>query len=87
MTSSKRPWWQTTTTPKYGFVLGAFWTLLAAFEWITIATGGSSNSWGGVRARAVLAPLMTLLGAAYLVSAIRLRRRLRADRPDQSRAE
>ena len=85
MTSSKRPWWQTTTTPKYGFVLGAFWTLLAAFEWITIATGGASNSWGGVRA--VLAPLMTLVGVAYLVSAIRLRRRLRADRPDESRAE
>jgi hypothetical protein len=83
VTSSKRPWWQVTRTPKYGFILSALWAVMAVYQWMVVATG-EAKTLGGVPARAVLAALMTLLAAVYLVSTVRLRRRLRAARKDES---
>jgi hypothetical protein len=85
VTSSKRPWWQATTTPKYGFIVSALWAVMAVYQWMVVATGETATL-GGTPARAIFAALMTVLAAVYLLCTIRLRRRLRAARKDDDRA-
>ncbi len=78
MTQPKRPWWQITTTPKWGFMLGGLWLVLAAGQWWRLASDLRDGSWTALRV--ILPVLSTLLATVYLVSAMRLRRRLRGAR-------
>ena len=77
MTGSKKPWWQVTSTPKYGFALATLWAVMAAFEWVSASAG---DGWGGKAWRVILASLMTLLAAVYLVSTVSLHRKQRKER-------
>jgi C4-dicarboxylate-specific signal transduction histidine kinase len=54
-------------------------------QWMVVATGETATL-GWTPARAMFAALMTVLAAVYLLSTIRLRRRLRAARKDDDRA-
>ena len=72
-TSPKSPWWQTTSTPKQGFVLGASWVVFALGWWVTLVMD-QDNSWRLVL-RVSLALLATVIAVCYLVSAVLLRRR------------
>jgi hypothetical protein len=65
------PWWQTTKTPKGGFILGGIWLVLGSLR--TIGAVGESVGWS-----LILGVLLTLLGAGYLVTALLLRQRQRS---------
>lgn len=79
VTPDRKPWWQTTHTPRQGFVLGGLWLLLGA-HWTVTAIMRP-----GFEALA-LAVLSVAGSAAYLISAVRLRRLQRAaDDPPGSR--
>ncbi len=80
VTTPKRPWWQTTHTPKAGFVLGGGWALLAALQWLTLV-GSDPTGLGGRPGRIVVAAAFTMGAAAYLTTAVLLRRR--GNRPDR----
>jgi hypothetical protein len=80
-----RPWWQLTTTPTFGFVAGGAWVVVAVGQWFALATGDARTLRGGVPWHVVLAAVSTMLATMYLMSSVRLRRRLRAAR-EQGRA-
>ena len=70
MEPAKRPWWQVTKTPKWGFILGGWWLLYGSY-WIVEAI---------TRPRVpalVLAVSFSLGGLGDLASAVLLRRRQR----------
>jgi hypothetical protein len=85
VTRAGRPWWQLTTTPTFGFVAGGAWVVVAVGQWFALATGDARTLRGGVPWHVVLAAVSTMLAAMYLMSSVRLRRRLRAAR-EQGRA-
>lgn len=70
----KRPWWQTSTTPRTGFLLGLLWLALTVVRIV-------SDGWP---AHGVLGWIMLVVSAVlatcYLVSAALLRRRQRSTR-------
>jgi hypothetical protein len=82
VTRAKRPWWQLTTTPTFGFVAGGAWVVVAGSQWFVLATGDARTLRGGVPWHVILAALSTMLAAVYLVSSIRLRRRRAAQPPE-----
>ncbi len=75
--SAKPPWWQATKTPKQGFIMGAFWLVLALTQWLLLIVD-RGEAWPWVLLRILLAVLATALGVAHLASATVLRRRHRA---------
>jgi hypothetical protein len=77
VTQPKPPWWQAATTPKRGFILGGVWLAFAAGEWWRLAADRGTAS--PPTLTIILAVAGTLLATIYLVSAVRLRRKLRAD--------
>ncbi|MFI6270235.1 hypothetical protein [Micromonospora zamorensis] len=70
MGRGKNPWWQTTKTPKGGFILGGIWIFLGLAR--AVAAIGEPIGWS-----LIIGLLTALLGAAYLISALLLRRRQR----------
>lgn len=78
---AKQPWWQIGKTPTLGFLLGGIWTVQAVLGWGDVATG--ETGWlGGMPMEVVLAISFTAGAAFALTSAVRLRRRLRAERDE-----
>ncbi|MCG5469088.1 hypothetical protein LADH09A_002993 [Micromonospora sp. LAH09] len=71
MGRGKNPWWQTTKTPKGGFILGGIWIFLGVAR--AVAAIGEPIGWS-----LIIGLLTALLGAAYLISALLLRRRQRS---------
>ena len=72
MAPPAHPWWQTTRSPKQGFVLGGIWLVLALGQWVILALDDDPGL-----LRVALSVLMTLLGAGYVTTAELLRRRSR----------
>ncbi|MCZ7438699.1 hypothetical protein O7598_19970 [Micromonospora sp. WMMC241] len=70
MDAPARPWWQTTKTPRQGFVMGGAWLFLGVAYWAVAL--GKPIGWS-----VILGALATLLGAFLLTTAVLLRRRLR----------
>lgn len=79
MTQPKRPWWQVTTTPTWGFILGGVWLVFAAGEWFRLAADRGAAS--PPTLTVILAVAGTLLATVYLVSAVWLRRKRRSANP------
>jgi len=73
VTQPKRSRWQITNSPKLGFFLGGLWAFIAAGHWWRLASERGEDS--SMTLTIILAVLTTLLAAAYLVSATRLRRK------------
>ncbi|MBL7256347.1 hypothetical protein [Paractinoplanes lichenicola] len=69
MTEPRRPRWQVASTAKQGFILGGFWSFLALSQAIVLAAG--DGGWPSV----LLGAGAAVLAAAYLTTAIALRRR------------
>jgi len=70
--TADRPWWQTTKTPRQGFILGACYAVLGIVEVVaTLAFGG--HVWF-----VLLGSLFLVLAAAYLGPAAALHRRRRS---------
>jgi glucose uptake protein GlcU len=66
------PWWQTTKTPRYGFILGIFWAVSGLFQMSTFVFGGA-HVWTPILGGGEL-----VLAAVYLSSALASRRRQRS---------
>lgn len=71
MKPTRNAWWQTTMTPKQGFIRGGVWLLLAV-GWVVVAVG-DPTPWHWA-----FAALWAVVSVGYLVSAVLLRRRQRA---------
>ncbi len=84
VTQAERPWWQLTTSPTFGFVQCGIWVVMAAYQWAALVTGETDDNPGRVPERAIFAVLCTSAAAAYLASAIRLRRRLKRHTDDEA---
>lgn len=69
VTEPRRPWWQTTRTPRAGFLIGGFWVAFGIVRWLTRGPDESLAL--------VLSVVFVLLGAAYVASSVALVRRAR----------
>jgi len=70
--TAKKPWWQMTRTPTFGFVLAGLWLVFALLRWTEVDKGRTVDL--------VVACVFTLLSAGYLASAVAMVRRERAQR-------
>lgn len=66
----KSPWWQMTSSPKWGFLLGGGYLVVAAGAWVTAFTSEDLHP-----LKIMIALVMSLLGLAHLGSATAMRRR------------
>ncbi|MEU1395617.1 hypothetical protein ABZ403_06055 [Micromonospora zamorensis] len=76
MGRGENPWWQTSKTPKSGFILGGIWIFLGSAR--AVAASGEPIGWS-----LIIGLLTALLGAACLVSAWLLRRRQRSQADEE----
>ncbi|MFF0469875.1 hypothetical protein ACFYPX_20865 [Micromonospora zamorensis] len=76
MGRGENPWWQTSKTPKSGFILGGIWVFLGSAR--AVAAIGEPIGWS-----LIIGLLTALLGAAYWVSALLLRRRQRSQADEE----